>query len=498
MLLSAAMLPNFLGSPDRLLVGGLLGALFALAATFTLDRSRRKETRLNWVMLVLFMAARLLNSTTRASTNLEKAILGVEYFFLLSSIGRSAIQLVLGGLAERIFHRPPSRILSDLLQGGALLVVALVALQASGVNPASLLATSAVLTAVLGLSLQETLGNLFAGLAIQGEEPFHVGDFVQFDLDKAGVVTEINWRATKILTNDHYIITVPNGVLARASILNFSKPERFARYQVNVNVPYEAPAGVAELLVNAALSVEGVLPTPPPDAVLGELGPSMIVYRLRFFTAEHTRREYVSGRVLAAAHIALRRRGIRVPYPVTRLQSRLDGGKVDSLFPPSLTPETLDRVSLLSALGAEASAHIVAQSEPVRFAEGEVIVRQGDPGSDLYLVTAGRVRVELETPGRRTLLAELREGDFFGEMSVFTGESRAATVVAASEAEVLRIDGRLLRSVLEAEPAVLERISEELARRQTDLAARLASAGSVVPPEGASQLRERIREFFRL
>src|SRR5690606_39397019 len=111
------------------------------------------------------------------------------------------------------------------------------------VEPASLLATSALLTAVIGLSLQETLGNLFAGLAIQAERPFEVNDWIQFDehRHRVGRVVEINWRATKVETSDRVILTVPNGVLARAPIMNFSRPTALVRRSVYVDAPFDAP-----------------------------------------------------------------------------------------------------------------------------------------------------------------------------------------------------------------------------------------------------------------
>src|SRR5690606_81842 len=154
------------------------------------------------------------------------------------------------------------------------------------VEPGSLLATSALLTAVLGLSLQDTLGNMFAGLAIQAERPFELGDWIQYDstTEHIGEVTEINWRATRLLTLDRVLITVPNGSLAKSSIRNFSRPQPVTRRSTTIWAPYNvSPHRVQRALTQAAQETPGVLAEPPASVITRAFSERGVEYSVRYF-----------------------------------------------------------------------------------------------------------------------------------------------------------------------------------------------------------------------
>jgi small-conductance mechanosensitive channel/CRP-like cAMP-binding protein len=422
----------------------------------------------------------------------------LEVFLYLASLSRSVLLMVTDGLRRGVGISPP-RIVLDLIQGAVFISIALLALDASGVEPTSLLATSAVLTAVLGLSLQETLGNLFAGLAIQGEQPFQIGDWIQYDqtTNCAGRVVEINWRATKIETSDRILITVPNGVLARAPIFNYSGGVSYCRRHVLVDVPYECPAGVAEILANAARSVDGVLEYPAPDAVIFTIAESSIRYQVRFYLSQHSRLAEISGSVLATAIAALGRNHISIPYPVRRLEVRRHNATEDRSVSEAHRARSITQVPFVKVLPVELQQELVAQSYVLRFAKNEAIFRQNEEGGELYLITHGRVRVEVDTGERVALLATLGQGEFFGEMSLLTGDPRTASVFADCETEVLVLGHQALRTVIEKDPASVEAMAPEIAKRQNELSEQLAHVGSVYPREPTQLLTARIRSFFR-
>ena len=186
---------------------------------------------------------------------------------LFASLGRSLVLLVLDVILGRRMHRPPPRIVRDLAQGLVWIVVVLVTMRMAGVEPGSLLTTSALLTAAIALSLQETLGNLMAGLSVQVQRPFDVGDWIAFDSDQKhiGRVIEINWRATKVITLDEVEVTVPNGTLAKASIVNYTKPTPVSRRSLYVYTPGDVPPHVVQRAILEALPGSfGVAPSPRP------------------------------------------------------------------------------------------------------------------------------------------------------------------------------------------------------------------------------------------
>ena len=114
------------------------------------------------------------------------------------------------------------------------------------------MATTAVGAVVIGLALQDTLGNLFAGLAIQIEKPFRVGDWVTIG-GQDGLVSEITWRATKMRTKAGNFVVVPNSVLAKDTITNYSEPTRAMRLHVEVGASYEVPPNLVKSVIRAAL-----------------------------------------------------------------------------------------------------------------------------------------------------------------------------------------------------------------------------------------------------
>ncbi len=214
------------------------GPLVAAGLWFTLvllvPRAERWKARAPFFALVASLALMLLDAA------IPERILGRNFhrfsaqFLLLASIGRSGFIVLADVLWSQRRARPLPKILRDVMQGLVFALVGLLVLRAAGVEPGSLLTTSALLTAVLGLSLQDTLGNLFAGLAIQAQQPFEVGDWIQFDEhpEHIGRVLEINWRATRILTLTQVEITIPNALAAKAPLVNYSRPNHVVRQDV--------------------------------------------------------------------------------------------------------------------------------------------------------------------------------------------------------------------------------------------------------------------------
>ena len=96
-------------------------------------------------------------------------------------------------------------------------------LSRSGVNLLSIITTSAVLTAVIGLALQDTLGNLLSGVAMQLESSIAIGDWIRLDERPIGRVLEIRWRSTMIRTKNDDLVIIPNGLFAKGVITIFGK-----------------------------------------------------------------------------------------------------------------------------------------------------------------------------------------------------------------------------------------------------------------------------------
>ncbi len=151
----------------------------------------------------------------------------------------------------------------------------------------------------------------------------------------------------------------------------------------------------------------------------------------------------------------------------------------------------------MACLAEPLREELVQKSSFIRFAKNEIIVRQNDLGDELFVITHGQVRVEVDTGDRVAHLAILGRGEFFGEMSLLTGEPRAASIYAEQETELLVVGHHALRAVIDKDPSAVEAISPAIAERQNKLSEQLAAAGSAYPREPVHQLTARIRAFFR-
>ncbi|HEX2060170.1 MAG TPA: mechanosensitive ion channel family protein, partial [Thermoanaerobaculia bacterium] len=177
----------------------------------------------------------------------------------------------------------------------------------------------AVLAAVLGLALQETLGNLFAGMALHLEDSFAPGDVIHAG-EFFGTVEAVRWRGTRLRTFNNSIVIVPNSVLARERVEIFPRTNLNARVLqigIDYNVP---PATVLNILVQAASNVEGVAHEIPAFARVGGFGDSAAIYEIKYHLYDYAQRDRIDADIRKAVWYALRRNGIAFPLPIRSLQ----------------------------------------------------------------------------------------------------------------------------------------------------------------------------------
>jgi small-conductance mechanosensitive channel len=424
------------------------------------------------LLLVLSLILAVVYSLSVAEADFRRHVSEVALLLVWLGIARCGFILVFHGLLH-FLHRDVPKIFLDIIQTCLYLSMFVLVLLVSDADMASLLTGSAVISVVLGLSLKDTLGNLFAGLAIQAQRPFEVGDWIQFDENPAhvGEVTEINWRATKVLTLDKVEVIIPNGTLGVGYIANWTKPKEFARRSVYVHAPYDVPPRrVHQVILTAIAEAWGVLDEPAPSVVTHAFDERGVQYWVRFFTTQLAQRDRVDGGVRDCIWYALNRAGVTIPGPlmtVTVRQPSADGAAVTSDDVVAKRTEALRGLDLFGVLSSE-NLHKLAELGQTRlYAPQEVILRQGDAGEELFAIIKGHVAVYAEQPdGTKVTLAELGPGDFFGEGSLVTGEERAATVQASDECELLAIGAPAFRQVLRASPDLAGRVRETVVRRR--------------------------------
>lgn len=374
--------------------------------------------------------------------------------------------------------------------------------QELNVDITSLVATSAILTAVVGLALQETLGNLFSGLALNIEKPYKIGDWVLFDKYR-GQVRGISWRSTTVVTSENENIVVPNNVVSRSHIVNYSDPSTHIVSSINFGVSYDTPPNKMRDVVFETLRANPeVLSAEEMECRLVDYADHAIKYEIRYWVDikdDYESADRIKSEIMTSLWYRLRRANIRIPYPIrVQYQAReeLRAEVVDKI------DHALKAIELFTTLKPEERRMLAESIDRQEFEEGAIIVRQDDPGDCMYLIAEGNCAVHVIGPrGREIAIASLKAGEFFGEMSLMTGAARSATIKATSDAVLYRIEKGDMLALLEANPTITTTISEYLARRIDARSSAIAAADIsevIQRPPSAGQILQRIRSFFRI
>ncbi|HLA78125.1 MAG TPA: mechanosensitive ion channel family protein [Vicinamibacteria bacterium] len=404
-----------------------------------------------------------------------------------------------------------SRILQDVMIVGASVVAVFYVASHSGVNLSGLIATSAVLTGVIGFALHDTLGNVIGGLQIQTDKSIRIGDWIKVG-DVSGKVVDIRWRFTAVETRNWETLLIPNSVLLgeRVYVLGrrTGQPVQWRRW-VYFNVDFRHPPNQVIRVALDALSqvpIENVAAEPPPQCVLMDLHESYARYAVRYWLTDLAIDDPTDSVVRTRVYFALKRAGIPLSLPahavfLTEESSEREERKLREERERRL--RALGKVEILRPLPEEERVFLAESLHYAPFAAGEVLTRQGAEGHYLYLILEGEVSVRVTANGGlEREVARLKAGDFFGEMSLMTGERRSATVVAEAGVECFRLDKPAFEEILRRRPEVAEPVAEILARRRLELAAvregldQEAQSRRLAAAKG--DLLARIRDFFGL
>jgi small-conductance mechanosensitive channel/CRP-like cAMP-binding protein len=505
--LSIASLSTYLGATSSAPVAWVVGVLLLAAARMTSRNAR--AVRFPAALLMGSLGALLVQLALPDALGLSRPLALASLLFTLLAIGRSLFLLLIDAAFGRRLTTPMPRILRDILQAFFFLFALLVFLRAVGVELGSLLTTSALLTAVIGLALQDTIGNVISGLALQFQRVIEVGDWIQFNTERdlVGRVIEINWRATNIMTVDHVEVVIPNSILAKTPVRNFTRPTSVSRRSVEVACGHDvSPARVRQVLLNALHGAPSLLTEPAPQVVTHAFGESGITYLVRYYIDDFARHASIDSAVRERVWYALRRASIASPLTVRALHVETAGAAsalaVDTQH--ARTVAALRSVDFLAALPDAVREELARGTRTELFAADEIILRQGETGSEFFILQRGEVSVLAGRVGGSVIeVAKLGPGAFFGEMSLMLGEPRRATIRAATESEVFVLDKTSLQPILAAHPELVERIGTVLAKRLEDLDAHLAereklAASRKTAPEQTEDFMKRVREFFAL
>ena len=410
------------------------------------------------------------------------------------------------GVLGSIKLRPP-RLVEDLVVAGAAALVMLWVASSVGVHMSGLVATSAVLSAVVGLALQDTLGSLIGGVTLQFDNSIVVGDWVKIG-GLTGRVTEIRWRYTAIETRDWETIVIPNNKLIKEQLLVLGRrsgePEKWRRW-ISFNVDYRySPTDVIAKIdeVLQAAPIDQVAQVPAPHALFMGFDDSYARYAARYWLTDLARDDPTDSIVRTRIYFALQRANIPFSIPAQAIfvtETSQERSQAKLLRFDAERMEALRAISLFRDLPEDDLRKLADSLVRAPFSAGETMTRQGAEAHWLYVLTKGEASVNVKTGDASREVGRIKACNFFGEMSLMTGTPRVATVVALTDVECWRLDRDAFREILQRRPQIAEKIAGVLAARQFSLdEARTEIQQTDGLDDAKSDMLQRIRRLFRL
>ncbi len=366
-----------------------------------------------------------------------------------------------------------------------------------------ILAASGAMGLVLGLALQTMIRDVFSGIALNIERPFQIGDYIHVTerglVHGGGRVEEVNWRSTRLLTSEDSLQMIPNSVLGMCTITNFSRPTNTSEFEIVVVLDFHVESQRALRILDGALReavlASGPLADPAPKARIAGIDQSGVRYKLKYHIDPRRggpgkMRHQVLDHVLHH----LQKAGLTPAYPK---QDTFSAPMPERLLDHHAHgAQLLSRVSLFRHLTEEERAELARTMVLRTFTGGDAVIRHGDAGRSMFVLVEGVLEVSVPAKdGTATpiTVGRIRPGDFFGEMSLLTGDPRSATVVAASAAVAFEISKDDIAPLLNARPAIVEVISNVTAQRQVAMMSNPgATAGGPVAAADVKPVAERI------
>jgi small-conductance mechanosensitive channel/CRP-like cAMP-binding protein len=454
----------------------VLAAVLARALVGRRDPQDRRRVKLLVLLVVAHVGFVVAAGSMRAMGSGSSAGARVPALTLGALAGViSAGAILFRGILPRVGVHAP-RIVHDVAVAGAGIVGLLVVATRSGVDLSGVVATSAVLTAVIGLALQDTLGNVLGGLALQTDESIQVGDWIKVG-DVVGRVVDIRWRYTAVETRNWETVVFPNSVLLKnqVTILGRRKgqPVQWRRW-IWFEVGYQHPPNRVIATVLKALErceAANVATDPPPSCVFMAFSESAARYAVRYHLTDLAVDDPTDGVVRQHIYFALQRAGVRlsIPSQAVTVSHETDHEAARVRAEAERRESAFDGVALFAKLPEAERRDLAASARWSPFAAGEVLTRQGAEAHWLYVIVSGECSVRVRVEEQETEVGRLGPGEFFGEMSLLTGAPRSATVVALKEVACWRLDREAFRQLVARRPEVAEEIAEVVAARQEEL-----------------------------
>jgi len=370
-------------------------------------------------------------------------------------------------------NRKPIPVLFQQVIRAVLYVIAILTVLGASfeLDLSALLASSAMLSLVLGLALQDTLGNIFAGMSIHGSKPFEIGDWIRVK-DYEGQVVEMNWREVRLRTFEQDNIVLPNSIIASSDFVNYSHPTGRRLITLEIGTSYADPPDKVRRVIRRVLENIDEIEPARDHLFLVNYNDFSIDYVIRFFLTDYSRSPQLRGEVMNRLWYAFRRAGITIPFPIRDLNIQRPDREAEQVeWERELNRrlELLSGIELFKNLSEDTRVTLAEKLQRQLFSPGEAVVVQGEPGDSFYVICEGSFDVYINkgAKGRKwgIKVGRLDHGDFFGEMSLLTGEERSASVVCAEHGVLYALDKDSFKDILLGHPEISQQLATLASKR---------------------------------
>lgn len=319
---------------------------------------------------------------------------------------------------------------------------------------------------VLGLALQDTLGNLFSGIALVYERPFSVGDYIKVE-DNIGEVIEMNWRAVRIRTREGELIVIPHLMIGQVVIINYSLPTRVHVIKLNLSFSHHDPPNkVKEALMETCINTPGILLDPEPEIKVNEYGESAIIYEVEFGIEEFKWHEDITDEFMTRVWYTAQRYHLIIPHKQLVLHQAETKETPAQKF-NSMLESSIEKLPNYLPIERANARELLDGSKIQLYGRGEYVLQQGEKTSSLFILLEGEVGLYVSGPnGKQILINSIHEGDFFGEVALLSSRTNSMSAKAESDIRVLNILSDEVMDMVSRNPRLAHQLDEVMDSRR--------------------------------
>jgi small-conductance mechanosensitive channel/CRP-like cAMP-binding protein len=436
------------GTPEASILGPLL-LLLALLLPFYF-----------WDSIAKFLNVDVVHQATLVFYHL----LGVFVWLMLAFVVNRLVNVVLwDDIFERRLGRPVPRLLRTVVS--IVVVLAAVAGIIGYVFQRSLTVLVAATSGagiLIGFAVRDMIADFFSSIALNLEQPFKPGDFIELKTGEIGRVVDMNWRSTHLVTLENRTVVIPNSMLTAVTFVNYNRPGPFYGAVLEFCLDFDVPPERAiRILDAAARSAQDPIPD-GPEAFTKLVGANDLgaLYRVVYFLQSFAESPNARDRVVSAVLRHLQQAGLSLAQRTDVYLSRMPARQLDEA---ATKHRLLAGIDLFQSLEDAEVAALAAKARPLSFATGETLIQGGEAGDSMFVIAEGLVRVYADGGVK---VGEVAAGEYLGEMSLLTGEPRAATATAAAGVLLYEIRKEDFSELLRNRPAIAEQLSQIIVRRR--------------------------------